>query len=332
MLLKQPGWTLICFVRDVGRRLVRLLDWRRGADAAKRRPAVLLLADKLGRETGRTRFLDNLLTPPPAPVRPDLSRWETYDLAACWLGHATLLLRVGGRTVLTDPVFSNRVGVGLVFATLGPKRFQRPAATLDELPPIDLILSSHAHFDHLDRPSLWRLGKRFPDVPVVCASGTRDLIDDLGFRDVRELSWGEETTTAGVRVAGQAVTHWGPRVFYDRWRGYNAYVLERGGRRVIFGGDSAMTDAFKSAGPCDLMAVGIAAYDPFVAAHATPEQAWRMTRDAGAAHVLPMHHRTFRLSREPMDEPIRRFLAIAAAEGMSDRVVARQVGDVWASK
>ena len=325
----------MCAARDAARRIAGallgprgLLNWRRGADAAKRRPAMLLLADKLGREVGRTRFLDDLI-PPPASKRPDLSRWHEHELAACWIGHATLLLRVGGRTVLTDPVFSSRVGMGLVFATVGPKRFQAPALSIDELPQIDLILSSHAHFDHLDRPSLWRIARRFGDVPVICASGTRDLINDLGFRDVRELQLGEATEAAGVDVTAIPVKHWGPRVFYDNWRGYCAYRLDRAGHRVIFGGDSAMTDSFRDAGPCDLMAVGIGAYDPFVASHATPEQAWRMAGDAGARFVLPMHHSTLRLSREPVDEPIRRLLSVAASEGGLNRVVAREVGDVW---
>ena len=303
------------------------VDWRVGADAAKRRPLVLKLADKLGREEGRVRFLDHLADLPPAPRRPDVARLLAADLAAAWLGHATLLLRVGGRTILTDPVFSPRVGVSLLFATIGPKRFQRPALSIDELPPIDLILSSHAHFDHLDRPSLWRLSRRFRDVPVLAAAGTADLLEDLGFRAVRELKWEGRADVADLRVSAVPVTHWGPRVFFDNWRGYNGYLIESPRHRLLFGGDTAMTDAFAGIGPVDLMAVGIGAYNPYIAAHASPEQAWAMAEMAGARHVLPMHHATFKLSHEPMAEPLARFLA--AAGGDAHRVVARRVGDLW---
>ena len=333
-MLRRKDWSLAETARDVAEQTARLLlrplgvvNWRRGADVLKRRPLALQLADRLGRETGRLRFLDTLAPPPPAPRVPDVARLLSATLAAAWLGHATLLLRVGGKTILTDPVFSDRVGLGLLFATLGPRRHQRPALTVEQLPPIDLILSSHAHFDHLDRPSLWQLSRRFRHVPVIAAAGTADLIQDLGFSDIRELPWGQKTSAAGLEITAVPVKHWGPRVFHDNWRGYNAYLIESNEHRVLFGGDTADTDIFAGLGPLDLMAVGISAYDPFIAAHATPEQAWAMAQSAGARHVLPMHHTTFRLSREPMDEPLRRFLAAAGEE--RHRVVARRVGDLW---
>ena len=311
-------------------RALGVFNWRHGAEAAKRQPTVLRIADALGREAGRIRFLDDLSPPPPAPRVPDLASFLAADLAAIWIGHATLLLRIGGRTILTDAVFSTRVGISLVFATLGPRRLQRPAMTVAQLPPLDLILSSHAHFDHLDRPSLWRLARRFRDVPIVAATGTRDLINDLGYRRVSEMAWGDSINAGGLQVSPVAVRHWGPRVFYDNWRGYNAYLVERNGQRVIFGADTALTDSFRGVGPVDLMAVGIGAYDPYIAAHASPEQAWQMAMDAAARRVLPMHHSTFRLSHEPMDEPIRRLLA--AAGGERHRVVAQRVGDTWSER
>ena len=341
MLRKLKALPLIATARDVaaetGRMLLRplRLDWRRWANVAKRQPRLLEIADRLGRETGRIRFLDGLRPPPPAQRRPDLGAFLGADLAAAWIGHATILLRVGGKTVLTDPVFSPRIGVGLLFGTVGPRRRQQPALAIDELPPIDLILSSHAHFDHLDRPSLWRLARRFRNVPVVAAQGTSDLLCDLGFRDVVELAWGDMVRCAGMAIRAVPVKHWGPRVFFDDWRGYNAYLIETAAaagsslmrHRILFGGDSAYTESWTGLGPLDLAAIGISAYDPFVAAHATPEEAWRMAELAGARHVLPMHHATFRLSHEPMDEPLRRILAAAA--GQEHRIVARVVGDVW---
>lgn len=307
-------------------KLLQKVDWRIGADFAKRRPMILRLADRMGRGTGRLRFLDRVRRLQLAkPI--DLEAWSAAPTAAAWVGHATVLLKLQGKAVLTDPAFLPRVGVGYVFGTIGPRRRTAAALSIPQLPPLDLILLTHAHFDHLDRPSLWRLARRFPEVPVVVAKKTADLVADLGFRHVIEMGWGQSRKVAGIDLRALPVRHWGPRVFYDTWRTYNAYLLQREGHSILFGGDTAATDTFTGVGPVDLMCIGIGAYDPYIAAHADPEQAWEMTRHAEARHVLPMHHSTFRLSHEAMDEPLRRFLAAAGDEAW--RIVAREVGDVW---
>jgi L-ascorbate metabolism protein UlaG (beta-lactamase superfamily) len=303
-----------------------LSSWRSITNWGKQRPLALRLADRLGRSRGRLRLLENL-NPPPAPRRrPDLSRWDQHELAAAWIGHATVLLRIGGMTILTDPVMSNRVGVGLGLLTAGPRRFTAAALSLQQLPPIDLILISHAHFDHLDRPTLARLPKR---TPVIAAHQTQDLIRDLGFRRVAELRWGEQIDLRnGVHIAAHRVSHWGARTFYDRHRGFNAYSIQSPRHRVLYGGDTAYHEGFREVGKVDLAILGIGAYDPYVAVHATPEQAWRMADHVRADHVLPMHHSTFRLSHEPMAEPIERMLS--AAGGDEGRIVIREVGGHWA--
>jgi L-ascorbate metabolism protein UlaG (beta-lactamase superfamily) len=273
------------------------------------------------------RVLDRFDRPAPSPNKPDLTDWNQRTLAAAWIGHATVLLRVGGMNILTDPVFSNRVGLDLVVATAGPKRLVRPALSIRELPPLDLILLSHAHFDHLDRPSLHRLAK---NTPVITARRTADLVRDLGFKDVTELHWGESTTTGragSLKVTAYQVNHWGARTFHDRYRGFNAYLLEAAGRRVLYGGDTAYTDAFKGVGPVDLAILGIGAYDPWVQSHATPEEAWEMANHVQAKYIVPMHHGTFRLSHEPAGDPIRRL--IAAAGDQEDRIVIREIGQSW---
>ncbi len=318
--------------------------WKRVADWAKHKPLTLRLADQLGRSRGRLRLLDGLSRPPPAPFTPDLSNWEAHELAAIWLGHATVLLRIGGpggMTLITDPVLSNRVGVGLGLFTGGPRRLVGPPLTVRQLPRIDLILISHAHFDHLDRPTLARLPKR---IPVVTAHHTQDLIRDLGFRRVRELRWGERTRVGGagatgVDITAEEVRHWGARTFHDVHRGFNAYLIESpaaAGRaaspaprltRVLYGGDTAYQEYFKRIGKVDLAIIGIGGYDPYVAAHATPEQAMAMADHLEASYVLPMHHSTFRLSYEPVGEPLQRVLAAAGVN--ADRVVVRDVGRTW---
>lgn len=300
------------------------MTWRPIANWGKQRPLALRIADRLGRGKGRLRLLDRLSRPEAAPNKPDLSNWEQQELAAVWIGHATILLRLGGMTIITDPVLFSRVGVGLGLMTGGPQRRYAPALALRELPPIDLILISHAHFDHLDRPTLVRLPKR---TPVVTAHHTGDLIHDLGFRQVTELGWGERTQVGSLTITAEKVNHWGARTFYDKHRGFNAYVLEAAGRRVLYGGDTAYHEGFKSLGKIDLAIFGIGAYDPYIAAHATPEQAWEMVDHARADFLLPMHHSTFRLSHEPMEEPMQRMLAAAGAD--EDRVVVREIGGQW---
>lgn len=314
----------------------KMARWRHAVDWAKHRPWAIKLIQPLSRGRGRFRFVDALTSrASPAPARPDLSAWEADALAATWLGHATVLLRIDSLTVLTDPVFSTRVGLGWGFGTLGPARFVKPALTIDELPQIDLVLLSHAHFDHLDRPTLSRIARRH--TRVICAQGTRDLVDDLGFQDVSELELGEScdlaslaSETADVRITALPVRHWGARVVLDDFRGYCAYLIETPQFRVLFGGDSAYQNEWRRvgrSGGVDLAIVGIGAYDPWIGGHANPEQAWAMAMDAGARRVLPMHHSTFKLSVEPMEDPLRRFLVAAGAR--AGDVVSRRIGETW---
>lgn len=300
------------------------MSWRTVTNWAKKNDAPLKLAAALGRGRGRMRWLDHLNVPAVAPLKPDLQRWHEHELAAAWIGHASVLLRIHGMTILTDPVLSHRVGIGLGLMTGGPRRHVAAALSLRELPKLDLILLSHAHFDHLDRPTLARLPKR---VPVVTSHHTADLVRDLGFRKTTELRWGESIQLGPLTVKAQKVRHWGARTFLDSHRGFNAYVLESGRRRILYGGDTAYQDYFTEMGRVDLAVLGIGAYDPYVHAHATPEQALEMANHCRARFVLPMHHSTFRLSHEPMHEPIERILTAAGRN--VDRITIRQVGGTW---
>ncbi len=300
------------------------MNWRPVADWAKHRPIALRVADQLGRGRGRFRWFDRINPPPQPRLKPDLGDWEQRDLSAVWLGHASVLLRIGGKTILTDPVLSHRIGLGLGLWTVGRQREVAAALKPSELPPLDLILLSHAHMDHLDRPTLVRLPKQ---TEVVTASRTADLVHDLGFRSVHELDWNESIQVEGIKLTALPVQHWGARTFHDVYRGYNAYLIEAGGHRVLFGGDSAYQENFRDIGPVDLAIIGIGAYDPYIRSHATPEQAWQMAQHANAKHMLAVHHGTFRLSYEPMDEPMKRLLAAAGAD--ADRVVAREIGAQW---
>lgn len=269
--------------------------------------------------------------PPQQPaMRPTPSAWSADGVTGSCLGHSTVFLNFLGVRVLTDPVFSTRVGPGFGPLVVGPRRRVRPALRPKELPAPDLILLSHAHFDHLDARSLRRFSRR---TPLITASRTADLV--RRFRDVHELAWGEslEFAVAGapVRVTAVPVAHWGARMIRDTFRGYNGYLLERGGQAVLFGGDTAYTDGFATLQnprrPLALALMPIGAYDPWIRAHCTPEQAAAMARQAGAETFVPIHHETFRLSNEPMSDPARRIRAAFAHE--PNRLLSVHVGETF---
>jgi len=261
---------------------------------------------------------------PPAH-RPDPMKWPDSGLHAAWLGHATMLLKIDGFMILTDPVFSTRAGLNIGPLTLGVKRLVAPAVEVDGLPPVDLILLSHAHMDHWDIPSLRELENKRRS--VVTARSTSDLLRPERYRSVTEIGWGERTRVGPAHIRAFEVNHWGARMRSDTWRGYNGYLIEAGKFRIVFGGDSAITDTFRtvrSSRPVDLAVMPIGAYNPWIRVHCTPEQAWKMGNDAGAESFIPVHHQTFQLSREPYLEPIERFLQAAGRH--TDRVVAQRVG------
>lgn len=249
--------------------------------------------------------------------RSALDAASATDIVACWLGHCSVLLRIDGQTIITDPVLSERIGMKVGGITVGPARLNKVPVPPDALPPIDLVLVSHAHFDHLDRDTLKHLATKRTE--VLTAYRTRSLIP-RGFAHVHELRWDHGTCLRGLRFHAIRPAHWGARTAYDRHRGFNAYSIstiapaasgEDGIKRILFAGDTAHTHAFDNAGPFDLGIFGIGAYNPWHHAHATPEQAWAMARRAGVRKLMPVHHSTFKLSDEPIEEPLIRLLKAA---------------------
>lgn len=247
---------------------------------------------------------------PAAPHRPAPATWSDHHITLAWLGHATVLINFYGVHILTDPVLFDRIGVDLAIGSLGPKRLVQCALTPATLPAIDLVLVSHAHFDHLDTPSLAAVGGR----PVaVMAAGTADLLPRSAYRAAHELRWNDtvtvDTPRGQVHVRALEVRHWGARLGRDQWRGYGGLVVEREGRRLLIGGDTADTPAFRGHRrhrPFEAAVMPIGAYDPWIANHCTPEQAVAMADAAGAHLFVPVHHQSFALSREPVTDPIER--------------------------
>ena len=267
----------------------------------------------------------------PAFAHPAPEAWSDKYVTAAWLGHSTVLINFFGLKIVTDPVLFPRIGIRLPFLTVGPKRLTEPALTFAELPAVDAVLLSHAHFDHIDRRTL----KLFPgSTRVITARRTRDLLRGTKFCEVIELGWGESMKLARrdleMTVRAFKPKHWGARMRYDVHRGYNSYIISRNNQRIIYGSDTAMTDAFANLNdgePYDLAIMGIGAYDPWIWAHSTPEQAIAMADAAGARFIMPVHHQTFRLSVEPLREPIDRFTRAVAKK--PERIALREIGETF---
>ena len=285
---------------------------------------------RFARQHGR-RFLNQRVqdsrTPiAPAAHKPEPAAWDDNDVTVAWLGHATVLINFFGTWLLTDPALRSHVGVRLAGVTFGPRRLVRPALSIKELPPLDAILISHAHMDHCDLGTLKQLPRQ---TPVVVQRGNSDLL--RRFRQVSELGWGESVEVNGARVEAIEVNHWGARRLTDRHRGYGGFLVSKGGRALVFGGDTAYTGAFARLShrqpQIDVAILPIGAYDPYIHAHASPEQAWQMRREMNATYILPMHHSTFRLSREPVGEPITRLRAAARDERW--RICLSEPGETW---
>ena len=242
------------------------------------------------------------------------------EIALTWIGHASFLLQAGGMNVLIDPIWSNWVK--------GIKRMRHPGVAFQALPDIDLVLVTHAHFDHLDRRTLRGIAA---NQPVVVPFDVGDLVHDLGFRVVQELHYWESFVFGPVRVTLTPCRHWGARLLHDSHRGFGGFIIEVGGRVIYHCGDTAYFDGFGEIGrrfPVDVALLPIGAYDPPSSrpVHMNPEEALEAFVALGAKVMVPMHYGTFRLSYEPLDEPPRRLLAAAVSRRLSERVVCMQEG------
>jgi L-ascorbate metabolism protein UlaG (beta-lactamase superfamily) len=253
------------------------------------------------------------------------------ELGIMFQGHSSFLLQFGGgeadhqgtRNILIDPVFATRLVV--------LRRQRKPGVRIDDLPPIDAILLTHAHMDHLNRPTLRlvvRATRRLTGkAPIaIVPTGVEDLVATLGFSEVRSLAWWQQTEVSGIRVTLTPAKHWGARLFADHHRLFGGYVLEdETGHRVYHSGDTAYFDGFTEIGQrlrpqVALLPIGAYFPDHYRAVHTSPEEALQAFVDLGAERMVPMHYGTFPLGREPMDEPPMRLLEDASRRGLTDRV------------
>lgn len=265
----------------------------------------------------------------PDPARPRIARAPDAPLRITWIGHATALVQLPGLNLLTDPVWSHRSSpVGLA----GPRRFVPPPLALDDLPPIDAVLLSHDHYDHLDRPTVLALHGRFGDeLEWLTPLGYREWFRALGVRNVVERDWWESAPLPGDAFEAVSVParHWTRRRpggtnsrLWCGWVVRPAPVGAPRGPRVWFAGDTGWCPAFaeigERLGPFDASLVPIGAYEPrwfMGAVHVTPEEAVRAYRDAGGRGAfVATHWGTWRLTFEdPLEPPVRTRAAWEAA-------------------
>jgi L-ascorbate metabolism protein UlaG (beta-lactamase superfamily) len=256
-------------------------------------------------------------------VRDLLAELAPHGMALVWLGHASVVATLGALTLVVDPVLSRRIGPRIFGRTWGLARRGPSPVGSSSLVGMDLVLLTHAHFDHLDRPTLERLADA--RTSVVAARGCGSLVPK-GYRAVHELGAGESIELHGAVIEAVEARHWGARMVVDRKRASVGYVVRHAEGSVLFAGDTAFTKSFDRVAPIDVAAFGIGAYNPWEHMHATPEQVWRMFLSLGARFLLPIHHSTFELSDEPLDEPTRRLLDAAGDSG--DRILTGVAGEI----
>lgn len=284
---------------------------------------------RFARQHGR-RFIDQRRADAGKPIpatlhRPDPKNWSDSALTIAWLGHATMLINFYGTWFLTDPSLRSHIGISVAGLTLGPRRIVQPALSISDLPELDAVLVSHSHMDHCDMGTLRRLPRKSH---AVVQRHNGDLV--RRFNSVSALEWGEAVEVNGARIEALEVNHWGARRLTDSHRGYGGFLITKNGRSIVFGGDTAYTKAFaRLVGRAHVVAamLPIGGYNPYIRAHANPEQAWEMRREMGATYILPMHHSTFALSHEPIREPIERLRWAAGSEKW--RIAFEDVGETW---
>ena len=246
-------------------------------------------------------------------------------LIVTWVGHSSFLLQVGGLNVLTDPMWSLRASpVGFA----GPRRWVAPGIDFATLPPIDLVLLSHNHYDHLDDRTVRGLVARDPRCAWLVPLGLAGFVRARGARDVRELDWWQETPVGRALVACTPAQHFSSRGIRDRgdslWCGWS---VRTDTHRVFFAGDTGYHPEFGRIaarhGPFDVVLLPIGGYEPrwfMQAVHMNPEEAVRAFRDlTDGSHrtvMIPMHWGTFKLTDEAMDEPPVRARAAWGAAGL----------------
>lgn len=322
--------------RRAAQRLERVKASAQYSDGRFRNPSGLgpsLQGNKLP-VLGEYFFRRGNRTPPgPLPMEHPHERWSRppeTGLRVTWLGHSTVLLEIDGRRVLTDPVFAERISP---VRFVGPRRFHAVPATLAELPPLDAVVVSHDHYDHLCHSTIAELARM--QVPFVTALGVGAHLERFGVDPARitELDWNEHAVVGGIRFTATPSQHFsgrgptsGNRTLWASW------VIESERRKVFFSGDTGLSPQFRDIGaqhgPFDLVMLEIGAFHPsWGAIHLGPENALTVFEMLGGGTLLPVHWGTFNLALHDWDEPAETLLELAGARGA--RILTPRLGSVF---
>ena len=255
----------------------------------------------------------------PIPLATPQIPAEAGELAVTWFGHSSALLEVDGRRVLVDPVWGERVSPSPV---IGPTRLHEPPVPVESLPPVDAVLISHDHYDHLDLPTVRALVAG-QSAPFVVPLGIGVHLREWGVPEDRiiERDWDQAVDIAGLTLTCTEARHFSGRFFARDTTLWSSWVITGPRHRVFFGGDTGYTPAFAGIGarlgPFDLTLQPIGAYnDAWHAIHMDPEEAVRAHGDLGGGVLVPIHWATFNLAFHRWAEPVQRLLAAAAASGV----------------
>jgi len=253
-------------------------------------------------------------------LEPVLAPPEATKVRITWIGHASFFLQFAGHSVIVDPNWAHWHGP--------VKRRRQPGLNLLDLPPVDLVLVTHAHFDHLHKPSLRTLQAQ---QGVVVPQGSRSLVKRLGFPAIHEMKVWDELCFDNLEIIHTPSHHWGARFLHDTHRNFGGYIVRADGKSVFHCGDSAYFPGFKEIGQryaIDIALMPIGAYDSPSGrdVHMNPEEAVRAFIDLGAKLLIPMHYGTFPLGNEPHDEPVGRLLAEADRCGISEQILISEEG------
>ena len=275
---------------------------------------------RLGEGWHKRNFLTQVIIPSlfvprtGSSAKPEFPPLTSGQIGITWIGHASFLIQTAKHSILIDPNWARWLKV--------IKRLRSPGLELHELPAIDLVLVTHAHFDHLDKKSLRAVAS---EQPIVVPEHVGNLVHGLGFQTVHELARWESLEHDGLKITLTPAFHWGARMLHDQHRGFGGFLIEYEGRTLFHCGDSAYFPGFREIGErakIDIALLPIGAYDTISGrdAHMNPEEALMAFQELKAGLFIPMHYGTFRLGYEPLDEPPARLLASATAQGIQERI------------